>query len=633
MLAIASVIGTVLKQNESFQNYIIEFGPFWTHVFDSLGLFHVYGAAWFILVLLFLLVSTATCLTRNGPVFLKDIKQYSEKMSLNAYKHQPYSETFAVEDFDTETARALLTEKGYKTKTHQAEHGTTIAGMKGRWNRLGYIFTHVSIIIICIGALFDSNLMLKMRELGGNLAPETRSIPLDQIPKKSWVSTDNFSFRGTVNVAEGQKTDVLFLPYGQGFLVQKLPFTVKVNAFRIKYYDTGMPKSFESDVVLTAPDLKKPIVKTIKVNHPLIYKNYAIYQSSFGDGGTKLKLAIHPLLSPVPNALKIDTAVNQVEPLKTPIGTFKAEFNDFKMFNIVPATEAEKAKTGKKMHNNGPTIVFKVRNDQGRAWEYENYMQPSKQDGRWFFMTGMRSTPTEPYRYLFIPADEHKSKQRFFKFLALVNNRKQVADYLHQAIPRSKNLDEKTYALQMRLLDQLMVLFRQKGFKGIDLFVKKNVPEKERKKVKDYYVSQTSFALQMLYLEFLRKQNPDKTITESTLTDFNKQWFEDALTVINALPSYGPPLYFEVKSFKQINSTGLQITKSPGKDVVFSGSALLIIGVFFLFYMRQKRIWLAYSESEKTLTIAGKDRKDLPETQKEFDELVEIVKNKMKVSS
>ncbi|MDX1796611.1 MAG: cytochrome c biogenesis protein ResB, partial [Hydrogenovibrio sp.] len=451
MLAIASVIGTVLKQNEAFQNYIIEFGPFWTHVFDALGLFHVYGAAWFILVLLFLLVSTATCLTRNSPAFLKDIKQYSEKMSLNAYKHQPYSETFAVEDFDTETARAILTEKGYKTKIHQAEHGTTIAGMKGRWNRLGYIFTHVSIIIICIGALFDSNLMLKMRELGGNLAPETRSIPLDQIPKKSWVGADNFSFRGTVNVAEGQKTDVLFLPYGQGFLVQKLPFTIKVNAFRIKYYDTGMPKSFESDVVLTAPDLKEPIVQTIKVNHPLVYKNYSIYQSSFGDGGTKLKLAIHPLLSPVPNALNIDTAVNQVEPLKTPIGTFKAEFNDFKMFNIVPATEAEKAKTGKKMHNNGPTIIFKVRNDQGRAWEYENYMQPSLQEGRWFFMTGMRATPTEPYRYLFIPADEHKTKQRFFKFLALVNNPKQIADYLHQAIPRDKNLDEKTYALQMRL--------------------------------------------------------------------------------------------------------------------------------------------------------------------------------------
>ncbi|BBN58451.1 cytochrome c biogenesis protein ResB [Hydrogenovibrio marinus] len=633
MLAIASVIGTVLKQNEAFQNYIIKFGPFWTHVFDTLGLFHVYGAAWFILVLLFLLTSTATCLVRNSPNFIKDMKHYSETMSINAYKHQPYSETYAVEGFDEALAKQTLEENGYKTKVHHSENGNvTVAGMKGRWSRLGYIFTHVSIIVICVGALFDSDLLLKYRQLTGTLAPETRSIPLNEIPQKSWLSPNNFSFRGTVNVAEGQSTDVLFLPYGQGFLVQKLPFSIHVKQFRIRYYDTGMPKSFESDVVLTAPDLKKPIVKTIEVNHPLVYKNYSIYQSSFGDGGTKLKLAIHPLLSPYPNALDIDTAVSQVEPLKTPIGTFKAEFNDFKMFNIVPATKEEQEKTGKKMHNNGPTIIFKVRNDQGIAWEYENYMQPNLQDGRWFFMTGMRTEPSAPYRYLFIPADDKRTKDRFFKFLALLNNSVQIHQYLKDAIPQSNNLDDKTYSLQLKLLQQLMVLFRDKGFRGIDLFVQKKVPKNEQEKVKDYYLSQTSYALQMLYLEFMDKTFPDKHISGNNLSDFDKQWFEDALNAINSLPNYGPPMYFEVKSFKQINATGLQITKSPGKDVVFFGSAMLIIGVFILFYVRQKRVWLAYSKQENALTIAGKDRKDLPETKIEFDQLVEIVKTNLKVS-
>ena len=221
------------------------------------------------------------------------------------------------------------------------------------------------------------------------------------------------------------------------------------------------------------------------------------------------------------------------------------------------------------MHNNGPTIIFKVRNDQGIAWEYENYMQPNLQDGRWFFMTGMRTEPSAPYRYLFIPADEKRSKDRFFKFLALLNNPVQIHQYLKDAIPKSRNLDEKTYNLQLKLLQQLMVLFRDKGFRGIDLFVQKKVPQNEQKKVKDYYLSQTSFALQMLYLEFMEKSFPDKHITGNNLSDFDKQWFEDALNAINSLPSYGPPMYFEVKSFKQINATGLQITKSPGKDVVF----------------------------------------------------------------
>lgn len=633
MLAIASVIGTVLKQGEAYQDYIIKFGPFWSHVFNSLGLFHVYGAAWFMLVLLFLLTSTATCLVRNTPKFLKDMKQYSETMSITAYKHQPYSETFSVENFDEALAKQTLEEQGYKTKVHHAENGdVTVAGMKGRWSRLGYIFAHTSIIVICVGALFDSDLLLKYRQLTGHLAAETRSIPLDQIPKKSWLGPNNFSFRGTVNVAEGQSTDVLFLPYGQGFLVQKLPFSIHVNQFRIKYYDTGMPKSFESDVVLTAPDLKKPITKTIKVNHPLVYKNYSIYQSSFGDGGTKLKLAIHPLRSPYPNALNISTAVNQVEPLKTPIGTFKAEFNDFKMFNIVPATEEEKKATGKKMHNNGPSIVFKVRDDQGKAWEYKNFMQPNEQEGRWFFMTGVRTTPAAPYRYLFIPADDKRSKKRFFEFLALLNNPVLIKKYLAEVVPKSPNVDAKTYSLQMRLLQQLMVLFRDRGFKGIDMFIQQKVPKAEQKKVRDYYLGQTSYALQMLYLELLKKQGGEKNLTGNGLSKFDKQWFEDALNAINALPNYGPPMYFEVKSFKQINATGLQITKSPGKDVVFLGSGMLIIGVFILFYIRQKRVWLAYSKQENALTVAGKDRKDLPETQIEFDQLLDSVKSNLKVS-
>ncbi|NPA71443.1 MAG: cytochrome c biogenesis protein ResB, partial [Gammaproteobacteria bacterium] len=94
MLSIASVIGTVLQQDQNLQDYIMQFGPFWTQVFNSLGLFHVYGAAWFVLVLVFLLLSTTLCVTRNTPTFLKDMKQFSEKLSQKALQHQPNNATF-----------------------------------------------------------------------------------------------------------------------------------------------------------------------------------------------------------------------------------------------------------------------------------------------------------------------------------------------------------------------------------------------------------------------------------------------------------------------------------------------------------------------------------------------------------
>ncbi|GAB6035104.1 cytochrome c biogenesis protein ResB [Galenea microaerophila] len=635
MLAIASVIGTILKQDQSVQDYIIKFGPFWSEVFQSLGLFHVYGAAWFILVLLFLLVSTAVCVTRNTPGFLREIKQYNENLSLNALKHQPLTSEFDLpvpQQQAAQTVGETLHAYGYRFKQkNHADSTLVFAGLKGRLNRLGYILTHISIIIICIGALFDSNLLLKYREMTGQLAPETRAVPLNEIPKKSWVGEDNFSFRGSVNIPEGQSSDILFLPYDQGFLVQQLPFKIEVKDFRIRYYDTGMPKSFESDIVLTAPDLEKPIEKTISVNHPLIYKNYAIYQSSFGDGGTKLKIKVYPLLSPTVNPTKIDTAINQIEPLKTPAGTFKAEFNDFKLFNIVPASKEEQAKTGKKMHNNGPSIIFKVRNEQGIAWEYENFMLPVEQQGRWFFITGVRTTPSEPFRYLFIPADKQKSKKRFFEFLALLNDPIKIEKMLQQAFPKTDQVSEKNYRLQIKLMQQLVTLFRQKGFEGITDFVQKNVPKDQQKKVTDFYFGQTSMALQTLYLQFLKQTGRIKP-NQTDLDDFDKKWFEDALTTINNISHYGPPMYFELEGFKQIQATGLQITKSPGKNIVFFGSALLTVGVFLLFYVRIRRIWVALTpinETQTHLLMAARDAKKLPETEKEFAILAEEIKEKL----
>lgn len=639
MLSIASVIGTVLKQDETIQAYMLKFGPFWTEVFNSLGLFHVYGAAWFVLVLLFLLLSTSVCVVRNTPAFVKDIKQYSETLSRAALQHQPNTTTFdgaVTLERQQEHAVALLKHIGYKTKTHIADDGSvTVAGLKGKWNRLGYFFTHISIIVICVGALLDSNLLLKYRELTGNLKAETRTVSIDDIAQESWLGPENISFRGSVNVPDGQKTDVLFLPYENGYLAQKLPFTIVNEQFRIQYYDNGMPKSFESDLILTAPELDEPIVATIAVNHPLYYKNYAIYQSSFGDGGTHLKLNVHPLLSPVSNPLVLETNVNKVEPLKTPAGKFNVEFNDFNMHNIIPATKEEFAITGRKMHNNGPSIIFKVRNEQGKAWEYENYMLPSEQEDRLFFMTGMRESQAEPFRYLFIPADANRKKDRFFEFLTLLNNPiKSMALFTSQH-PKTEEMSEQTYQLQTKLVQQLLALFRSKGFNGITEFVSKNVPEAERDQVSEYYFGQTSFALQTLYLDVLRKEGViDDLNTE--ISDFDKVWFEDVLNTITGLSAYGPPMYFEIETFKQIQATGLQITKSPGKDVVYFGSALLMIGVFFLFYIHQRRVWIHIKpntarEPDSTLaetevTVAAKDNKNSPEAVTEFNGLVKRVK-------
>ncbi|WP_286851587.1 cytochrome c biogenesis protein ResB, partial [Hydrogenophaga sp. 70-12] len=39
VICIASVIGTVVKQNEPYNNYVNQFGPFWADVFAAANLY------------------------------------------------------------------------------------------------------------------------------------------------------------------------------------------------------------------------------------------------------------------------------------------------------------------------------------------------------------------------------------------------------------------------------------------------------------------------------------------------------------------------------------------------------------------------------------------------------------------
>ena len=63
---------------------------------------------------------------------------------------------------------------------------------------------------------------------------------------------------------------------------KSLPFKLRLIDFRkVDYPGTASPASFESDVVLTDPAENLAIQKTIKMNKPLDYRGWRIFQSSY----------------------------------------------------------------------------------------------------------------------------------------------------------------------------------------------------------------------------------------------------------------------------------------------------------------------------------------------------------------
>jgi cytochrome c biogenesis protein len=71
--------------------------------------------------------------------------------------------------------------------------------------------------------------------------------------------------------------------------------------------------------------------------------------------------------------------------------------------------------------------------------------------------------------------------------------------------------------------------------------------------------------------------------------------------------------------------TGLQVAKDPGVWVVWSGCALMIIGICMAFFLSHKRIWIRVANGR--VTIGGTASKNQPAFQLLFDDLVNKLKN------
>lgn len=632
-IAIASVIGTVLKQNEPYNDYIIKFGPFWHEVFQVLELYNVYGALWFLLLLIFLVVSTSVCIYRNTPVMLRDMKQFRLNVKEKSLRLMHNSASWSSEQDVDEVKNNLqfyLKHVGYRTRLKDHGDHQVIAGMKGAWNRSGYIFTHVGIIVLCIGAYLDGGFGLTIKEWTGRIKPETRDIRADQVPDTARLKpNESIAFRGSISLQEGTASNIVFLNIRDGYLVQELPFTIELKDFRVEHYSSGMPKSFESDLIIHDDQLKEPLKQTIAVNHPLIYRGYAMYQASFGDGGSNLSLVAWPFHSKNMKKLDVAVPVKGKRTLNTVIGTYTLEVDDFKVFNIFPNTEQEKAETGKKFKNFGPSFTFKMRDSSGAAREYHNYMLPVTQEGRRFFLTGMRSTVAEPFRYLHMPADSEDSLDRFMKFHALLHDQVKVKRIAENSVRAAMGIvqknDPKMQSDVITSMMNLLTLFNQGGYVAIDEDIRKKVPKDRQVKVAEAYVKILQNLLQSTYLAMLKEEGVD---TSKGISEEDSVFFEDAISALAGIGAYGSPVYFQLTEFKQRESSGIQITRHPGQGIFYLGCIMLIVGIFMMFYISYQRLWLIVKpeDGKLSITFAGSGNRNQRDFASSFAELAEKVK-------
>ena len=614
-LGIASIIGTILKQNEPYENYIIKFGQFWFGFFEKIGLYDVYHSVWFLTILLFLVLSTTLCIIKNTPAILKDFlvfKDSLEERSLLSFTHH-----FVIKNkksVNTSKILHYLKQAKFKIKEKSKENGDVlIIAKKGNYQRLGYILTHIGVVVICLGGLLDGNLIFKAQEIFGYKRIETLDIPASKVPEVSRLGINNSSFRANMTLAEGSSDNVAFVRMKDGYLVQDLPFKITLKDFRINHYSTGMPKSFESDLVISDPELSQDITKTISVNHPFTYKGIAIYQSDFQDGGTKLDIKLRSLFNPSISQ-KIDGKI--FDKVKLDKDQLTYEFNDFKKFNVLHLKEGEKEKP----RNVGPSVTYKVRNSSGQAREYLSYQYAMPIDGRSFFISGMRETPQEEFKYLKIPADAKGSIEEFMLFKDALKNKTLIEGVAKKMANQSANADKNNDVKESfeKSVNKLMTLFAQGGFSNIAKNIDKNIPDSEKQKAVQTYLKIIDIASSEIYKD--RFNLADKELNQSRIL-----FIQDALNAYSDIFFYGVPYYFELTSYEQKEASGLQLTKSPGQFWVYLGSLSLVLGIFSMIYLHERKLWLLIKAKGGVILALSSNRKNI-DFENDYRKLIQEIK-------
>lgn len=501
LLAVASMVGTVLVQNREEDFYIANLGPAWYKVLNALDFFDMYGSWWFITIMALLVLSVSAALLRHGPRFwhlsrpLQAMRPWPKKSDGGFTLNSPLAR-------DPDAVESLLHRLGFREFRRRDEHGKVLLlARQGRYSKFGFFLVHGGVVLICIGGLITSQL----------------------------------GFRGVMNLPESESDNKVYVADGNSYRTLQLPFKVRNDDFAISFYKTGMPSEYSSQLTLHR-DGKDIVSKRITVNDPLRYQGITFYQASFGDAGSGVNFTIHDLTREGFPEQKVESAVNKV--LEDGMG-LKLTIKELRQHNVMNMA-TEEGKTD--LRDVGPSLDIHLSSPSSGNITYRIYMSYPH------MLAFGRTGDTEmTYDDLgFAPSD----------------------------------------TLRMQLLGAYLAeVSKIEGERGAEQ-------------------NRAAFAAAMKSLELplsrAAELGPSVAIAEQVLR-------KHRLPMLFSFTGFDPKMY-----------TGLQVARDPGSPLVWSACALLVIGLYMMIYMHEKRVWVRFDAEQQQLEVcallSGKDKHPLNTT-------------------
>jgi len=261
LLGTAVIIGTIVLQRPMAQEGQIEqiYAPQTIRLLNFLGLFDVFHAWWFILLLGLL----------GTNIILASLERFPQAWRYFSRLHRIADEWFVrklpvvreipigadQQEEALQRAAEAFAASGLRAHPQALQQGTLYVE-KHRVARLAPYVVHLSLLIIFAGAIVDGK----------------------------------WGYRGFISLGPGMRSHEVDSLSGNG-PARRLPFTLRCDGAGMEKYPDGSPQQYWSRLAVEENG-KEVLKKQIFVNEPLTYKGIRFFQSSYGPTGAPAKLEL-----------------------------------------------------------------------------------------------------------------------------------------------------------------------------------------------------------------------------------------------------------------------------------------------------------------------------------------------------
>lgn len=254
-ISLTSIVGTILEQRaEPERNLQIltnlfgeSLAPTLFRIFDKLGFMDMYHSWWFIGLLILFATNLVICSLDRLPRIWRLSNEPISPLPEEKIRKFLITREIVLKGKPEEAKDILLKSKqaGFKFSEVTEEKGLQLFSQKGKYSRLGVYITHLSILVILLGAVIGIR----------------------------------FGFKGFMEIQEGTVSNVVFSGTGKQ---TPLDFYIRCDTFNVEFYGlSDMPREYRSWLTVIK-DGKEVIRKPVTVNDPLTYEGITFYQSSYG---------------------------------------------------------------------------------------------------------------------------------------------------------------------------------------------------------------------------------------------------------------------------------------------------------------------------------------------------------------